>query len=103
MILWRGCVGGESYTEICVRSMNDQSGVRGATSKSPSPFTSTAAASSNIYKLSKHNVVTSDGEGGRGVNNKINTICMYIPLIISVTLASYTRAFSVAHSLGICR
>ena len=30
------------------------------------------AASSNIYKLSKHNVVTSDASG---VNNKINTVC----------------------------
>ena len=30
------------------------------------------AAFSNIYKLSKHNVVTSDA---RGVNNKIHTVC----------------------------
>ena len=33
----RGCVGGESKNEVCVRRMNDKSGVWGASSSGESP------------------------------------------------------------------
>ena len=33
----RGCVGGESFNEVCVRSMNDKSGVWGASSSGELP------------------------------------------------------------------
>ena len=64
---------------LCVRSINDKSGIRGATSKEGVAITFYITGC-NIYKTNRANtnVVTSDSEGGCRVNNKINTICIYV-------------------------
>ena len=73
------------------------SGAQLAVRESPSPFTSRAAASSNIYKTNRANtnVVTSDSEGGCRVNNKINTICMCMYSIFHHGIYRYLACHSV--------
>ena len=65
IIVWRGCLRGESDSEICVRIMNDQSGVGVQPASHHHLLHPQLARSLNIHKLIKHNLVTSDSERGR--------------------------------------